>query len=84
MGPPEGPAARLVREFDAGAVIPPGDAEGLQAALIEHYRKWRDGGVPSRPVSEKLKQYERSHLTRLLARELDEVLADRKTGGGSA
>lgn len=41
--PPDGEAAALIRELDAGTVVAPDDVDGLAAALAELERRWRAG-----------------------------------------
>jgi hypothetical protein len=44
--PPDGAAAGLVRELDAGVVVAPDDVDGIRAALAELHARHRDGGLP--------------------------------------
>ena len=51
--PPDGAAAELVRETDAGIVAPPDDVPALRAALGTLVERWRAGtldGTPLAPV----------------------------------
>jgi glycosyltransferase involved in cell wall biosynthesis len=41
--PPEGAAARLVREAGAGLVVPSDDADAIHSALCELVERWRKG-----------------------------------------
>ena len=41
--PPDGTAARLVREAGAGIVVAPDDVEGLREGLDQLVQRWRDG-----------------------------------------
>jgi glycosyltransferase involved in cell wall biosynthesis len=70
--PPHGEAAALVREFDAGVVVSPEDAEGAAAALEAFYDG--RGGAP-RPAAAGLERFERRRLTAELAALLDDVAA---------
>lgn len=70
--PPEGEAAALVREFDAGAVVAPEDVEGAAAAL-EAFYDGRGGGP--RPAPAGLERFERRRLTGKLAALFDDVAA---------
>jgi len=50
--PPAGAAANLIREADAGVVVPPDDAGAIREALIGLEARWRAGrlnGTPLRP-----------------------------------
>ncbi|TMK24919.1 MAG: glycosyltransferase family 4 protein [Actinobacteria bacterium] len=44
--PPDGAAARLVREADAGIVSDPDDVDALRAALETLIRRWKAGELP--------------------------------------
>ena len=41
--PPHGAAAELIRETNAGVVVPPDDVEGLREAVADLYARWRSG-----------------------------------------
>jgi glycosyltransferase involved in cell wall biosynthesis len=49
--PPEGAAAKLLRETDAGVVAAPEDVEGIREALVELHARWRDGGLEAPPLT---------------------------------
>lgn len=40
---PDGPAAELVAEMDAGIIVPPDDVAGIRRALVRLYERWREG-----------------------------------------
>jgi glycosyltransferase involved in cell wall biosynthesis len=44
--PPDGAAARLIRDTGAGVVVAPDDVEGIGAALRELHARFEDGGLP--------------------------------------
>lgn len=68
--PPDGEAAALVREFDAGAVVEPDDARGAEAALARLY----DGrSTAARAVPAGLTRFERRNLAAQLAALFDDV-----------
>jgi hypothetical protein len=69
--PPDGAAAALIREAEAGVVAAPDDAEALQAALADLVARWRAGTLESVQLSEEWKE-RLSRRTR--CRELAEVL----------
>lgn len=78
MVPPDGAAARLVRETGGGYVIPPDDADGVAAVLTELYRRYRRGeldepGIPS-PA---LKRYSRREIAGEFAGLLDSLIGNR-------
>jgi glycosyltransferase involved in cell wall biosynthesis len=49
--PPDGAAAALIREADAGVVVPPDDPGAIRSALEELHTRWRDGGLPDVALS---------------------------------
>ncbi len=50
--PPDGAAARLVRDTGSGTVVPPDDVEAMREALLELHRRWREGSLDGTPLSE--------------------------------
>lgn len=64
---PPGAATKIVEAAEAGAVVAPGDAEGLAALL----RAWL--ASPPRPLGPPPAAFDRRHLTALLARTLDQA-----------
>jgi glycosyltransferase involved in cell wall biosynthesis len=67
---PEGPAAELVRELEAGVVVAPDHAAAIAAILAA----WLEGGPPASGVDEaRLAPYTRSALSERLAAVLDEL-----------
>ncbi len=76
--PPDGAAARLLRDTGAGIVVPPGEVEGAARALEELRDRWRGGD----DLSVRLAPEHRSALSRStrvgdLARLLDSLLSER-------
>jgi glycosyltransferase involved in cell wall biosynthesis len=49
--PPDGAAARLVRDTGAGIVVPPGDEDALRKALLDLHRRWQAGSLDGTPLS---------------------------------
>jgi glycosyltransferase involved in cell wall biosynthesis len=49
--PPDGAAARLLRDTGAGAVVAPEDVDGIRSALVDFHAKWRDGALSAAPLS---------------------------------
>jgi glycosyltransferase involved in cell wall biosynthesis len=41
--PPDGAAAKLIRDAGAGIVVAPDDVEGITAALRDLHASWREG-----------------------------------------
>jgi glycosyltransferase involved in cell wall biosynthesis len=64
----EGDAALIIRELDAGVVVPPRDVAGIAAALKEEFQRWEKTGSQSpaaAPVG--LERFSRRRLTQELA-----------------
>jgi len=49
--PPDGAAAKLLRETGAGVVAAPEDVDAIRAALVELHARWSDGGLDAPPLS---------------------------------
>jgi glycosyltransferase involved in cell wall biosynthesis len=49
--PPDGAAAELIRNANAGVVVAPDDVEGITAALRELHGRWRSGGLEEAPLA---------------------------------
>ena len=49
--PPEGAAAKLLRDTGAGIVAAPEDVDAIREALVELHAHWRDGGLDAPPLS---------------------------------
>jgi glycosyltransferase involved in cell wall biosynthesis len=54
--PPDGAAARLIRETGAGIVVAPDDVAGMRAALEGLYTRWRAGALGGTPLSPEWRQ----------------------------
>jgi glycosyltransferase involved in cell wall biosynthesis len=54
--PPDGAAAKLVRETGAGVVAPPDDVGAIRAALEDLHRRFADGGLPDVVLDDELRQ----------------------------
>ena len=50
--PPDGAAAKLIRETGAGVVAAPDDVEAIGTALAELVARWRGGALDGTPLSE--------------------------------
>ena len=72
--PPDGAAAELIRETNAGVVVAPDDVAGLRIALRDFHARFLDGGLPSVELSEdvklRLSRQTRVEETAELAREI--------------
>ena len=53
--PPDGAAAELIRETEAGVVVAPDDVEGMSAALEALHARYLDGGLAGVELSEKVR-----------------------------
>jgi glycosyltransferase involved in cell wall biosynthesis len=49
--PPDGAAARLIRDTGVGVVAAPEDVDGIRAALVDLHARWRDGTLEATPLS---------------------------------
>jgi len=54
--PPDGAAARLLRDTGVGVVVAPEDVDGIRAALVDLHARWRDGGLDSEPLAEEWRE----------------------------
>ena len=77
----EGPTADLVREHEAGVVVPPDDPEQIAAAIRALYEAWEGGRLTS-PHRRAVDRYERAELTRRLAALFDAVTDGAKPQSG--
>ena len=72
--PPDGAAAELIRETDAGVVVAPDDVEGIRGALEDLHARFRNGGLASigldDDVARRLSRQARAEQTAGLLREL--------------
>lgn len=64
---PEGLAAELVREADAGWVVDPEDVVGIKASVITLFKKWKSGELTSTTRPEVAQKYSREALAGRLA-----------------
>jgi glycosyltransferase involved in cell wall biosynthesis len=70
---PDGAAADLVREAQAGRVIPPADISAIANALVEMYARWEQGTLDITHRPEVVARYERRNQTARLASLLDRI-----------
>ena len=54
--PPDGAAARLIRETEAGVVAPPDDVAAIRAALEDLHGRFADGGLPDVVLGDEIRQ----------------------------
>jgi hypothetical protein len=50
--PPDGAAARLIRDTGAGVVAAPEDVDGIRAALLDLHTRWAGGRLDAAPLSQ--------------------------------
>jgi glycosyltransferase involved in cell wall biosynthesis len=55
-------AADLIRELDAGVVVPPEDPHTIAHACEQLYEQWKAGDLPTR-ADERVRRYDRRALT---------------------
>lgn len=74
-------ASRLVEEFEAGVVVEPGDASGIEDAIAALHARWSAGSLSVAPAvrARALERFSRRSLTR----RLDAVLSDAAASGGT-
>ena len=53
--PPAGAAANLIREAEAGVVVPPDDTAAIRKALIGLEARWRAGRLNGTPLRAELR-----------------------------
>lgn len=71
IGPPDGDAAAIIREADAGPVIDFGDAVGFREAIVRLYTDWKNG-IQHNPAG-KHSQYSRQFLCGRIADLLQQI-----------
>ncbi len=72
--PPDGAAAALIREANAGVVVPPDDVDAIGAALAELHSRWQAGTLDGAPLSaEWRRKVSRQTRVEELARVLEQV-----------
>jgi glycosyltransferase involved in cell wall biosynthesis len=74
-------AFELIDELGAGVAIEPDDAEGIDRAISELYRRWSEGALAIGPEvrTVTLERFSRRRQTAELARELDAVVRESAT-----
>ncbi len=74
--PPDGAAAALIREANAGVVVAPDDVDGIGAALADLHARWQAGTLDAAPLSAQWR-HKVSRRTRVedLVRVLEQVTA---------
>jgi glycosyltransferase involved in cell wall biosynthesis len=78
--PPSGTAAELIREANAGIVVPPDDIDELQRAIQAFAERWQREGLPDvEPPPELQQRISRRERVRELAELLEQVQKPRRS-----
>ncbi len=70
---PDGATADLIRDMEAGPIVPPDDIGAIKKAVLDLYNQYKQGNTLSRTY-DNLQGFERRTLTRRLAHCLDALL----------
>ena len=54
--PPDGAAAKLLRDTGAGVVVAPEDVAGIRDALVDLHTRWLDGRLDAPPLSDEWRE----------------------------
>ena len=54
--PPDGAAAKLIRDTGVGLVAAPEDVDGIRAALVAMHARWRAGELDAPPLSDEWRE----------------------------
>jgi len=73
---PEGATANLIRDMEAGLVVPPDDIGAIKGAILDLFSQYKRGEGLSKAYDD-LQKFERRSLTECLAQCLDEALQNR-------
>lgn len=71
--PPSGAAASLIKENGAGVIVSPKNILGIKQILKDYFRKWINCELKAELDQEKLKHFERRHLTGKLVEIFNQV-----------
>ena len=69
----EGATADMIRDMEAGLVVPPDDTETIKKAILDLYNQYQQGNLATKTYDD-LQKFERRTLTERLAQCLDAVL----------
>jgi hypothetical protein len=72
--PKEGELARFLDEMKSGKVVSPEDLEGIQKALLSYYSDHQKDEISLKVSVERIKEFERRHLTERLACIFEEII----------
>lgn len=73
IAPVESIAAERIKRSQTGSVVPPGDVAAVRDAIVDYYKAWEMGESPHSPEMSEIAQFERRHLTGMLARIFDKL-----------
>ena len=77
IGPPDGDAAKIIREVKGGPMFDYSDREGLKKYIIKGFQNWQKGSmIELCPDPDKVKKYNRRELTRQLAQQLNKLFQE--------
>jgi len=77
IGPPDGDAAKLLSETAAGKMLSPKDQDGIRKRIQNLFELWKKELLAREaPDSAKVSRFERKEQLGILAREMDNLLAD--------
>ena len=71
IGPPDGDAAAILQEAEAGMVVDFDDKEGFKKSVMELYQNWKSGS--RRKTSPGISRFSRKELCGRVATILDEI-----------
>ena len=70
---PDGAATEIIREAQAGVIVPPDDVHAISDAIVDMYTRWEQGRLEIIPRPEVVARYERRNQTAWLASLLDQI-----------
>lgn len=73
--PPDGEAARIIRETNAGEIIAPTDVDRIEEKIYDMYKRFESGDLTSNPVG--IEKFDRRIQTGMLAEVFDSLVAVR-------
>jgi glycosyltransferase involved in cell wall biosynthesis len=71
--PPDGEAAKLIQQTNAGIVVDPDDTGAIVHALEDLYAKWERGGIPYVPDVDEVNRYSRVEQARQLSNLFEQI-----------
>lgn len=79
--PPDGEAARVIRETRTGIVVAPEDVNAIKTASLDLYTCWRSAKLRIESNWEQINRYEAREVTRQLSIVLDGLMLDQPLQG---